>query len=251
VTRDRDVVGRVGEHRARYGAIEHELVAGRIERVAAKQPVRADLPEIAGPRHGYRRRRGRGIGRVDAVQIAGIEQDVDLAGLEAGHFDFDVQLEQLGQLEPQGVGIPAGILGQPVVGDDVGALLGRGEMVHRHRRGLRHAERASGLDARPAGDDEPGLVDDDRRHPAECVQAARDLVDLAGRVLPELPVGEDQTVESDGLKSQVVREAVLEIDSSRAWAFHGARPRRGPSEDSAPATCNPGAISPSAPGWVQ
>jgi hypothetical protein len=35
-----------------------------------------------------------------------IEQDVDLAGLEAGHFDLDVQLEQLGQLEPQGIRNP-------------------------------------------------------------------------------------------------------------------------------------------------
>ena len=215
VTRDRDVVGWVGEDGGRYRTVEQELVAGRIERVAAEQTVRTDLPEIARSRHGDRRGLRCRIGWI-GVQIAGIQQNVDLGGLEAGHFDLDVELEQLGQLEPQGIGIPAGILGQPVVGDDVGALLGCGEMVDRDRRSLGHPERAGRFDARPAGDDQPGLVDHDRRHPAERLQAAGDLADLASGVPAQLPVGEGQTFERNGLQAQMVGEGVFEVESRRA-----------------------------------
>ena len=54
--------------------------------------MRADLSEIAGPRYRDRRRRRRRIGWIGAIQIPGIQQDVNLAGLEAGHLDLDVEL---------------------------------------------------------------------------------------------------------------------------------------------------------------
>ena len=53
-----------------------------------------------------------------------LENEVDLGGLEAGQLDLEVQVDQGLQLDRQDLPVPAGFLGQPIVGKDIGALLG-------------------------------------------------------------------------------------------------------------------------------
>ena len=82
-----------------------------------------DGPEIARARD---RRRlavdGRDlVGGVGLVALRGVaDQEVDLGGLEADHLEveIEVQLRQALELDGEEVLVPAGELGQPVVGDD-------------------------------------------------------------------------------------------------------------------------------------
>ena len=67
-----------------------------------------------------------GIGRVREIG----EEKIDLAGLEAG--DVDLVLEEarkLAELERQDLPIPACLLGQAVVSQDVGPLVHLGEVA--------------------------------------------------------------------------------------------------------------------------
>src|SRR5205823_12525669 len=59
-----------------------------------------------------------------AVSLASILQDdVDFRHLEPGQFDFDIEIDQTLQLDRQNLLVPPGLLGELVVGQDVGALM--------------------------------------------------------------------------------------------------------------------------------
>lgn len=94
--------------------------------IRAEQPVTAEDPEV--PWLGYRRhgqiKVRQAVGHICGLLKVG-DQDVDLRSLEARHLDVEVQIEhgQRLQLQGQEVLVPAGQLGQSVVGDEVSADL--------------------------------------------------------------------------------------------------------------------------------
>ena len=57
-----------------------------------------------------------------------IEDDVDLGGLEAGQFDLEIEIDQRLQLDRKDLPIPARLLGQAVVGQNIGAFFGVAEV---------------------------------------------------------------------------------------------------------------------------
>ena len=99
-------------------------VGGGIGSVAAQQPMRAEQPKVAQPGD---RRTAEFRQRVACCVLSGIglQQQVDLGGLEAGEgqLEIDLELADVAQLEGEQLLVPAGKLGQPVVGDGVGPLL--------------------------------------------------------------------------------------------------------------------------------
>ena len=56
------------------------------------------------------------------------KDEVDLRRLEPGQFDVDVEFDQPLQFDRQELFVPAGPLGELVVGKDIGALLGLAQM---------------------------------------------------------------------------------------------------------------------------
>ena len=71
---------------------------------------------------------------------------VDLADREAGELDVVLRLDQALQLDREQFLVPAGVQRELVVGEDVGPLLGLGEMREAQARHLASADRL----ARPA-----------------------------------------------------------------------------------------------------
>jgi hypothetical protein len=65
-------------------------------------------------------RPARGAGRLASF----LKDEVDLRHLEPGQFDIDVELDQPLQFNRQQLPIPPGRLGEPIVGQDIGALIG-------------------------------------------------------------------------------------------------------------------------------
>ena len=102
-------------------AAEQPGHVGRLGGAAAEQPVAAEQPEVARPRDRNRRRLGGLL--LARVGSGGVQQRVDLGGLEAEGAEVDAELAEVGHLQRQHRLVPAGLLGQPVVGEDVGALL--------------------------------------------------------------------------------------------------------------------------------
>lgn len=82
------------------------------------------------------------------------------------------------QLDLQDLGIPARLLGEPVVGEDVGALLRVVEVVEAHARHGHKPEFPGRRDAAVAGDDAAVLVDEHGVVEPERCDARRDLGDL-------------------------------------------------------------------------
>jgi hypothetical protein len=118
VAGDGHVVGRIGEHHLRQLAGEQGVEAGQIEGVAAEQAVVVpEQPEVASARH---RRPGRRFGqrRLLLGLRVGADHEVDLGHAEAGQLHLEAEVHQLRELERQRLAVPAGKLGQAVVGDD-------------------------------------------------------------------------------------------------------------------------------------
>jgi hypothetical protein len=121
----------VREDHLRPLTLEQAGIGGRVDRVAADEPVPADLPEVGRPGHG----RPIAIDAGDLVGGIGLirrsrralpaDQDVDLGGLETrnGHIKIEIDAGQVLQLDGEDVPIPPRLLGELVVGEDVGALL--------------------------------------------------------------------------------------------------------------------------------
>ena len=86
----------------------------------------AEQPEItwAGDRDS-RRLRGLLLARVGRVAV---EQRVELAVVEAEAAEVEAEVLQLAELQRQQLGVPAGVEREPVVGEDVRALLRLGEV---------------------------------------------------------------------------------------------------------------------------
>ena len=128
-----------------------------------------ELPQIAVPRDD----RSVGIRQRDIIERVGLglvvvvlDDEVDFGDLKAGDGEVELgrELEQRLKLDGQDLCIPAGLLGEPIVGDDVGPLLCLAHVREADRRHLGHAEQLRCLDTAVAGDDESRL----RRRGRDC-----------------------------------------------------------------------------------
>ena len=111
-----------------------------------------------------------------------MQQGVDLVLAEAGQLHVEALLHEVLELQRQHFVVPAGVEGDAVVGDDVGAFFGLGPAGGHHDRDLGHAQALCGQRAAVAGNDAALLIDQDGRGPAPLLDRGDDLVDLLGRV---------------------------------------------------------------------
>ena len=105
---------------------------------------------------------GSGVSSSRGSACAEREQRVDLRSLEAEGGEVDAEFAEVRHLEREQLLVPAGLLGEAVVGEDVGALLRFaevGELDHRHRG---EAELARREHPSVAGDDAVVAVDQHR-----------------------------------------------------------------------------------------
>jgi hypothetical protein len=126
---DLDVVGRVGEHRRRLGAFEENVISARFQRRAAKETVIAKDPEIAWPRDGWPRGKLKLVCQVQFVRtVERLDAKVDFRELEADVLDLEIdgELGQLLEASSQRGVVPAGPVGELVVGEQIGLGLGPG-----------------------------------------------------------------------------------------------------------------------------
>jgi hypothetical protein len=151
---------------------------------------------------------GHEVGGIRLRLARPVNQEVDLGGGKARDLEVEREVDcgELAELEPQDLLVPARPLGDPVVGDDVGALLLRGEVLDANGRDLGVAEDLRGRDAAVAGDDLTVPVDQDGVGEAELFDRGGDLVDLPlGVGAGVAGVGLERS-ESAGLDLQVTQE---------------------------------------------
>ena len=98
----------------------------KLSGIAAQEPVLAELPEIAAARGRVFRQRRQRVRWLRCVAKVG-DQQIDFGGLETGERDIEPvrgqDLDELAELKREHFAIPAGLLGDLVIGDQVGALL--------------------------------------------------------------------------------------------------------------------------------
>ena len=123
-------------------------------------------------------RPARGVGRLARF----LKDEVDLRHLEPGQFDIDLELDQPLQFDRQQLLVPAGLLGELVVGQDIGALIGLAQVRQPAGRHCVDAEELGRFHAAVAGDDLLGIVDQDRVAEAELLDALCDLANLLLRM---------------------------------------------------------------------
>ena len=200
---DADVVGRIGEDELHllpplaHSETKQLVIALGLDGIAAVEPVLAHDPEHAGPRDGSRiridfRNMIRRVGLPPpgvlaenplqplSIDVAAIDDGVDLAHVEAGdlHLEARIGNQEMLQLDLQEVGIPAGILGDAVVGDDVGSLLRFREILDGDRGDGFPAKQLCGLDPAVARQDAGFRINQHRDRKAEGPDALGNLVDL-------------------------------------------------------------------------
>jgi hypothetical protein len=183
VALDAHVVGRVDEDEARPSLSQQAGIGVFEEGIAAEEAVRADGPEVTRARDdgSVRVKAGRGVGGIGPVLLlAAFDQEIDLGRLESDHGEIEVEVD-LGealQLDREEVFVPACILGESVVGDDVGPDLGLGKVFELEGGNRLEAELLRGADAAVAGDDGAVPIDQDRVREAEGLDRPGDLADL-------------------------------------------------------------------------
>ena len=107
--------------------------------------------------------------------------------------EIEIKAGEVLQLDLQDLGIPAGLLGELVVGKDVGAFLRVIEMLEPDARHGLVTEQLGSFDAAVAGDDAAVLVDQHGVVEPERLDARRDLSDLLRTVRPGIAVIRLQT----------------------------------------------------------
>jgi hypothetical protein len=152
----------------------------------------AELPEIArlanrGREIRHRREPILGTGRRVRRRLARIVEDqVDLRLAEARQINLEIEVDQRLQFLRQDLTVPAAILGELVVGEEVSAPFRRSEVGEAKGRDLFHAEELGGLDPAVPGNDLAVVTDEDRIIESEPLDALGDLLDLLLRVRPRV-----------------------------------------------------------------
>jgi hypothetical protein len=108
------------------------------------------------------------------------DPEINLAHVEAGHFETKVELlqSQLLQLFGEQSVVPGRVLRQAIVGNDEGLPLGLTEVIHADGGYLVQAEYLGRQEPAMPGDYPAARVDQQRHDEAESLYAARDLIDL-------------------------------------------------------------------------
>ena len=171
------VVRRIGEDHVHRLAAEQPLVALGHGGVAAQQAVAAQQPDVA-------RARDRRLGHLGHRIVIGLALGVRLVarhqlgqrvGIEAGERQIEVVVLQGREFDAQHRVVPAGVLGDAVVGDHQGPALRRAQMVeHDHRHHLQ-PELLRGGEPSVPGDDHAVAAGQDRIGEAELGNRRGDL----------------------------------------------------------------------------
>lgn len=186
MTVDCDVIRRVGEDgRGALGSHQEDMCQF-VSRIAANDFVTPDEPKVARPtdgRTGHPRDR-----RLLDLRLSCDERfdaQVDLAHVEANRPDVEFEFDAGQRLELFGEQpiIPDRDLGQAVVGDHEGSLLGFGQMLEANDRRRAPAQPLGGKQPPMAGDHVVIGVDQHRDIEPERLDAIGDLPDLFSAVL--------------------------------------------------------------------
>jgi hypothetical protein len=147
-----------------------------------------ELPEVSGTSDGRGGLTENGhlifrLGGRRRGALARVVQDyLDLGEGEAGELDIELDIDQGLQLDREHVAIPAGVLGELVVRDDVGPALSRAEVGQTKGWNALDSEELCGFDPAVTGDDLIVVADQHRVREPEALDAAGDLLDLLLRV---------------------------------------------------------------------
>jgi hypothetical protein len=177
---DRHVVGWVGEDRGRAVLPHQHLVRILLDRAAAMDPVRPQLPEVTRPAYCRPRfRRGYLVIGI-SLRSGALDPQIDLADLETGHLEAEVELElgELAQLLGEKPFVPGSDLGQPVVGDREGLCLRWRQVLKADCRNFREAQLARRQQTAMSGNHPEIGIDQDGHVEAKGLDTARDLPDL-------------------------------------------------------------------------
>ena len=182
MTVDGNVVRGIGEDELRLGVTDQPDIGRGVSGVGAQQQVRSKLPEVTGASDRMSVRIGRDL-ILGTARLAGglpgfLQAKVDLGGLEARQLDLEVEVDQGLQLDRQDLPVPASLLGQPVVGKDVGPLLCFREVGEPNGRHDGDAEKLCRGDPPVPGDDLALLIDQNRIAEAKALYAFGNLADL-------------------------------------------------------------------------
>jgi hypothetical protein len=152
--------------------------------------MRPKLPQVAWTGDGRTGHVGRG--RVfAATRPAGgvarlIEDEIDFARLKPGQFHLELEGHQRLELDRQDLTVPVRLLGQAIVGQDIGALLDLAEVGQPHGWHLLDAEQLCGSHPPVTSNDLPFIVDQDGIAETKFLNALGDLADLLSGVGPRI-----------------------------------------------------------------
>ena len=142
-------------------------------------------PQVTPARHRLRLKLGGSVIGFGEVRAEIVQDRVDLGRVEACRSEIKAlpleQLRKLGELPCQHLSVPAGVLGELVVGNREQALLGFGEPDRLDRRHHLQAEQLRCRKPAMPGEDHVILVDHDRLKIAGTLDAVGDAPDLALR----------------------------------------------------------------------
>ena len=127
------------------------------------------------------------------------EQPIEIGVVEAEQREVDVLVLQSSKLGCQHRLVPAGVLGDAVVGDHQGPALGRRQMREHDHRHVRQSELPGSQHPAVARDDHAVVADQHRIDEAELGDRPRDLRDLIFGVSSGIPRMRDQPVERPAL----------------------------------------------------
>jgi hypothetical protein len=154
--------------------------------------MRAEQPQIAGLADRRPRRRfHHGIGRVVTLRgriLEGAGPQIDLANLETGDLNVEVESDQRERLEllaEQPV-VPGRDLGQPIIGDRECAGLHWAQVIEAQRRHLGNANFTGGQHSPMASDDVAVTIDQDRDDEAKGLEAFANLPNLLPGMAPRV-----------------------------------------------------------------
>ena len=151
-------------------------------------------PEIARPGHRVRRRLWRLVS-VFTILRRTIEQAIEFVFVEAEHSEVDVLIPEGSKFRCQHLVIPAGVLGDAIVGDHQSPALRRRQVrQHDHRR-FREAKLARRKHAAVTRDDHAIIADQHWVHEPELGDRSCDLRDLILGMRARVAGVRDQSVE--------------------------------------------------------
>src|SRR5437868_7113513 len=118
---DRHVVGRVGKDGRAPVVTHQQLIGVFLNGTAAVNAMRSQFPEIARLRDWRTRWRGRGLVMLVRLRRNVLDQQIDLADLEAGYVqEFEVEFGELAQVFAEEALVPARVQGELVIGNPEG-----------------------------------------------------------------------------------------------------------------------------------